>query len=521
MATYLTSVILLLFSFSIPVPSLSRPSPSVQTELLTVPNDFFDATVKEAMEQLRQTLSLISQFNGMSGDSRVSKAINDCSELLDISDDQLSWSLALTDPVESHGIRNGTGNRGSDLASWLSAALSNQDACLDGFDGTDGTVKALLAGNIQVIDSLISNILKMVRNIPTTDKSFPGIGANDFPPWIGRGARRLLQAPIDTMTPNVTVALDGSGNYTTIMEAVDAAPNYSVGRYIIYVKKGVYREYVDIKKKKWNLMMIGDGIGATVVTGNRNFVDGWTTFRSATFAVSAKGFIARSMTFENTAGPSKHQAVALRSGSDLSVFYRCGIHGYQDTLYCHSLRQFYRECEITGTVDFIFGNGAVVLQNCAVIALTPLPSQKNTITAQGRKEPDQTTGFSLQYCNISASLNLPSSINSTSTPTPTQTYLGRPWKQYSRTVVMQSYISSSIRPEGWLPWQGDFALNTLFYGEYLNYGPGSNLSSRVTWPGFHVFNDSTQANSFTVAQFIEGNMWLPPTGVKYISGLNL
>lgn len=230
-------------------------------------------------------------------------------------------------------------------------------------------------------------------------------------------------------------------------------------------------------------------------------------------AVKGQGFIARDMTFENTAGPQKHQAVAFRSDSDLSALFRCAIRGYQDTLYAHSLRQFYRECQITGTVDFIFGDGKVVFQNCQILARKGLPNQKNTITAQGRKDPTEATGFSIQFCNISGEPDLLASLNSTST------YLGRPWKLYSRTVFMQSNMSNAIRPEGWLEWNGDFALDTLFYGEYMNYGPGAGIGNRVKWPGFRALNDSAQVSNFTVAQFIVGNLWLPSTGVKYTAGL--
>jgi len=99
-------------------------------------------------------------------------------------------------------------------------------------------------------------------------------------------------------------------------------------------------------------------------------------------AVVGDGFIARDITVQNTAGAANHQAVALRSGSDLSVFYRCSFEGYQDTLYVHSERQFYRECDIYGTVDFIFGNAAVVIQNCNIYPRYP-PNKTNTITAQG------------------------------------------------------------------------------------------------------------------------------------------
>lgn len=232
-------------------------------------------------------------------------------------------------------------------------------------------------------------------------------------------------------------------------------------------------------------------------------------------AVSGRGFIARDITFENTAGPQKHQAVALRSDSDLSVFFRCAIKGYQDSLYTHTMRQFYRECKITGTVDFIFGDGAVLFQNCQILAKQGLPSQKNTITAQGRKDPNQPTGFSIQFCNISADTDLLPSVNST------PTYLGRPWKLYSRTIIMQSYISDAIRPQGWLEWNQDFALDTLYYAEYMNNGPGASLRERVKWPGYHVLNNSAQAVNFTVAQFIEGDLWLPSTGVKYTSGFGV
>lgn len=86
---------------------------------------------------------------------------------------------------------------------------------------------------------------------------------------------------------------------------------------------------------------------------------------------------------------------------------------------------------------------------------------------------------------------------------------------------MQSYISSVVRPEGWLEWNGDFGLDTLFYGEYMNSGPGSGVASRVKWPGYHAMNSTNQVANFTVAQFIDGNLWLPSTGVKYTAGLTM
>lgn len=479
-----------------------------QSSCLKVPVSSFLSSVNVTIDFVKEAVSVVSKFANAFGDKRLSNAINDCADLLDFTADELSQSQTA---IGNPNNKESTDSRGVDLKAWLSAALGNQDTCMDGFEGTNSFVKNIVAQSMQQITSQVANVLSMVGQV-SSKKNPQGrkLESIEFPDWMKAGDRRLLQIPTGGVSPNAVVAADGSGTYTTIMEAVLAAPDYSTSRYVIYVKKGVYKENVEIKKKKWNIMIIGDGMGATVVSGNRNYIDGWTTFRSATFAVSAKRFIARDISFENTAGPEKHQAVAFRSDSDLSAFYRCGFHGYQDTLYAHSLRQFYRECQISGTVDFMFGNGAVVFQNCQIISRKGLPNQKNTITAQGRKDPNQSSGFSIQFCNISAESSAES----------VPTYLGRPWKQYSRTIFMQSYMSNVIRPEGWLEWSGDFALSTLYYGEYMNYGPRAGLGSRVKWPGYHQI-DSAIASSFTVAEFIKGNMWLPPTGVKYTAGLTM
>ncbi|XP_057250141.1 probable pectinesterase/pectinesterase inhibitor 7 [Beta vulgaris subsp. vulgaris] len=229
-------------------------------------------------------------------------------------------------------------------------------------------------------------------------------------------------------------------------------------------------------------------------------------------AVAAVGFLAVNITFRNTAGAEMHQAVALRNGADLSTFYRCSFEGYQDTLYAHSMRQFYKECDFYGTVDFIFGNAAVVLQNCNIYVRQPLKGQYNLITAQGRTDPNQNTGFSMQCSSFKAADDL------TSSDFAVKTYLGRPWKEYSRTVYMQSFMDSLIEPDGWHEWSGSFALDTLYYAEYNNIGPGYNTADRITWPGYHVINE-TIASYFTVNYFIVGNFWLPYTGVPYTLGL--
>ncbi|KAI3679060.1 hypothetical protein L6452_38367 [Arctium lappa] len=313
----------------------------------------------------------------------------------------------------------------------------------------------------------------------------------------------------------VVVSQDGSGNFTKINDAVDFAPKNSdggSGYFMIYVKGGVYEEYVNIPKNKKYLMMIGDGINSTVITGNHSVADGWSTFKSGTFIVAAPNFVAVNISIRNTAGAIKHQAVALRNGADLSTFYLCSFEGYQDTLYAHSLRQFYKECDIYGTVDFIFGDASVVFQNCSIYPRLPMRGQFNTITAQGRKDPGQNSGTSIQKCNIRESSDLAASDGTT------LTYLGRPWRNCSRTVYMQSYMELAITPAGWMDWSNRSALETLYYAEFNNSGSGADTSERVSWPGFHII-DATDAVNFTASALIPGDEFLPQTGVPYDSGL--
>lgn len=222
-----------------------------------------------------------------------------------------------------------------------------------------------------------------------------------------------------------------------------------------------------------------------------------------------KGFIARDMGFRNTAGPIKHQAVALMSTADHSVFYRCKMDGFQDTLYPHSNRQFYRDCDIYGTVDFIFGNSAVVLQNCNILPKKPMQGQQNTITAQGKVDPNQNTGISIQNCTIRPGANL-AGVNN---------FLGRPWKNYSTTVFFNSKMDGFIDPKGWLPWVGTSAPNTIFYAEYQNTGPGAATKNRVKWRGLKLGLTANQVKAFTVEKFINRDRWISATGVSYKAGL--
>ncbi|KAL8155548.1 putative pectinesterase/pectinesterase inhibitor 20 [Apium graveolens] len=400
-----------------------------------------------------------------------------------------------------------------DMQTLLSAALTNQQTCfaeLDALTSTSIPKDELLAplSNGSKLYSVSLAIFKhgWVNNTRRGWKKPDVVVPQDD------GKLRLYPGGnAVNVTQKVVVDPSGNGNFTTINDAVAAAPDNtdgSNGYFLINIVAGVYEEYVNIPVNKKYLMMIGAGINQTIITGNRSVSDGLSTFNTGTFIVVGEGFVGVNMTIRNTAGAKNFQAVALRSGADLSAFYRCSFEGYQDTLYAHSLRQFYRECDIYGTIDFILGNAAVVVQNCNIYPRLPIQGQFDPITAQGRTDINQNTGTSIQNCTITPAEDLAT----------TKTYLGRPWKEYSRVVVMESFLDSLIDPAGWSIWDGDFALNTLYYGEYNNRGAGSDTSNRVTWPGYHVIN-ATDAGNFTVSNFLGGDIWLPKTGVPYNGGL--
>ncbi|XP_057504265.1 pectinesterase-like [Actinidia eriantha] len=451
---------------------------------------------------------------------REKTALQDCLETIDETLDELH---KVEDDLNEYPKKKSLTQHADDLITLMSAAMTNQETCLDGFshNGADKRVrKALAAGEIYV-EKMCSNALAMIKNMTDGDiadelrvsgrKMAEEGGGDGWPEWLSAGDRRLLQS--STVTPNVVVAADGSGNYKTVSAAVAAAPEKSSKRYVIRIKAGVYRENVEVTKKKTNLMFVGDGRSNTIITASRNVVDGSTTFHSATVAVVGERFLARDITFQNTAGPSKHQAVALRVGADLSAFYRCDMLAYQDTLYVHSNRQFYIGCLIAGTVDFIFGNAAAVLQDCDIHARRPNSGQKNMVTAQGRTDKNQNTGIVIQKCRIDATSDLKPVKSSF------PTYLGRPWKEYSRTVFMQSTIGDVIVPAGWHEWSGSFALSTLEYREYQNSGPGAGTSKRVTWGGYKVITSATEAQQYTTAKFIAGGSWLSSTTFPFSLGL--
>ncbi|CAD6263631.1 unnamed protein product [Miscanthus lutarioriparius] len=283
--------------------------------------------------------------------------------------------------------------------------------------------------------------------------------------------------------PDATVCKPNSGvepcGYSTVQAAVDAAPNYTAGAAGHFV------------------IAVAAGMGATVITASRSVgIDGLGTHETATVAVIGDGFRARDITFENSAGAGAHQAVAFLSDSDRSVLENVEFRGHQDTL-----------CHIIGTVDFIFGNAAAVFEEC-VIKTVPRAEgaqkrARNVVAASGRIDPGQTTGFVFVNCTVDGNKEFVELFRTK--PQSYRLYLGRPWKEYARTLYVSCYLGTVVRPEGWLPWQGDFALRTLYYGEFDSRGPGANHTARVEWssqtPEQHVKHFSTE-------NFIQGHQWI-------------
>ncbi|KAG6677714.1 probable pectinesterase/pectinesterase inhibitor 47 [Carya illinoinensis] len=529
-------------------PKLCR---SILSAIRSSPSDpygYGKFSVKQCLKQARKLSKRIGHYLTHNRGSLMSHAevgaLDDCGQLSQLN---VEYLQSITAELKSaYSLNDELVDRVQTL---LSAIVTNQQTCYDGLEDSKSSIVGALSEPLNNVTRLYSVSLGLVTHASELNlkrnKKKKGYKGGMFPTK-EHPVRERLESLIKVLRKNsgkkseencpkrserildelredngilvndtVTVGLDGTDNFTSITEAIASAPNNTMpedGYFVIYARQGCYQEYVVVPQYKKNIMLLGDGLNRTVITGNHSVIDGWTTFNSSTFAVSGDRFVAVDITFRNTAGPEKHQAVAVRNNADLSTFYRCSFEGYQDTLYVHSLRQFYRECDIYGTVDFIFGNAAAVFQSCNIYARKPMANQKNAVTAQGRTDPNQNTGISIHNCTIEAAPDLAKNLNST------LTYLGRPWKMYSRTVYMQSYIGGLIHQVGWLEWNGTIGTDTLYYGEFKNHGPGAHTAKRVQWPGYSLMNAS-QAFNFTVDNFTLGDTWLPYTDIPFSAGL--
>ncbi|KAK9664888.1 hypothetical protein RND81_14G075100 [Saponaria officinalis] len=500
---------------------------SIANNQSATPKDYIQVAINATIDAIRESIEKSRNISKEAIDPFNKMALDDCREMLQFAIDELHEAFSnMSKDDKGHTINE----REIELKNWLSATIAYQETCVDGIGKED--LKEKMAVNLVDASHLSSNVLAIVSEIIPILNSFgletnvsigrkllhtPKNDNDEYPSWVSNSDRKLLRRiNMNNPKPNVVVAQDGSGQFKTINAALKAYPKNLIGRYVIYVKAGIYNEQVLVTKDQVNIFMFGDGPRQTIVTGKLSVAgSGTTTYQSATFAVIGNGFVGKSMGFRNTAGPQGHQAVALRVQSDMSIFYNCRMDGYQDTLYTQAHRQFYRNCVVSGTVDFIFGDGSVVIQNTLIIVRKPMDGQQNTVTAQGKKDRRETTGIVIHNCRIVPEqllFPLRFKIN---------TFLGRPWKEFSTTVIMQSLLADFIQPAGWMPWAGTFALDTLYYAEFGNRGPGAVTSQRVRWKGYHVLTNKNDVVRFTVNPFIQGHMWIKNTGTPYLPGLKI
>ncbi|KAL0660229.1 hypothetical protein Bca4012_080814 [Brassica carinata] len=477
---------------------------------LSDPRSLLKSSIKATNEDLVKGFEKVLKLK--TGNKDEKDALAQCKLLVDEAKEELNTSMKRINDTKV----NSFAKIAPDLDTWLSAVMSHQETCLDGFE--EGKLRTEIRKNFNSSQMMTSNSLAMIKSLDAYLSKATKVKTRHLlesrSSWLGNKERRMLKAvDVKALKPNAIVAKDGSGNFTTINAALKAMPAKYKGRYTIYIKHGVYDESVIVDKKKANVTMVGDGSQKTIVTGNKSHAKKVRTFLTATFVAQGEGFMAHSMGFRNTAGPDKHQAVAIRVQSDRSVFQNCRFEGYQNTLYAYTHRQFYRSCVIVGTIDFIFGDAAALFQNCNIFIRKGVQGQKNTVTSQGRVDKFQTTGFVIQNCTIAPNEDLK--------PVKAQfkSYLGRPCKNHSRTVVMESMIEDVIDPVGWLRWQEtDFAIGTLLYAEYKNDGPSGKTTSRVKWPGFRVINKE-EAMKYTVGPFLQGDPWIHDMGSQVKFGL--
>ncbi|PIA37926.1 hypothetical protein AQUCO_02900052v1 [Aquilegia coerulea] len=481
----------------------------------------FTAILEEVQKALNKFISLGKLDLTNSTIDKMS--MDDCQELLQHAVYDLEMAVSKVADSDMHKLHDLL----AELNNWLSAVVAYKSSCLDDIinpelqksihDGLMNTTHLTYntLGNVDEISKILTKIDMIIPSVEQNHKARillnTEMDKDGYPTWFSAVDRKLLASHNNQLRPDAVVAKDGSGQFKCINDAIAAYRKNPGSRYIIYVKTGIYEEMVKVPYEATDVYMYGDGCTKTIVTGNKSKKDS-STDQSATFAAMGNGFIAKSMGFRNTAGPECEQALALRVESDMSAFFDCSMEGYQDTLFTQLNRQFYSKCNIYGTIDFIFGYAAALIQNSKIIVRKPMAGQFNVITASGREQPQTNSGIVLQNCHIVSDFEFVPQIKS---------YLGRPWKAHSMTMIMQTHIGNFIDPEGWTPWNLTSTHHqTCEFMEYANKGIGADTSKRVQWPTFKVVTDKKIAERYTAGPFLQADKWLTNTDIEFKIGLS-
>ena len=284
----------------------------------------------------------------------------------------------------------------------------------------------------------------------------------------------------DIRPAKIIVSKDDSGDFQTIQEAINSVRDLGLVRVTITIKNGVYREKLVIASEKTMITLIGENLDSTIII-NDDYSgkalpeglsiagkDKFSTFTSYTMLVQGNDITLENLTIQNTAG-RVGQAVALHLEGDRIEVKNCRIISNQDTLLVHRAgnRQYFLDCYIEGTTDFIFGEATALFVNCTIKSLV-----NSFITAASTRQGTP-FGFVFLNCKLIAD------------EAATKVYLGRPWRPYAKTVFINCELGNHIQTEGWDPWSGDKMFpdkeKTTFYAEYKNNGPGADVSKRVAW----------------------------------------
>jgi len=289
------------------------------------------------------------------------------------------------------------------------------------------------------------------------------------------------------------VAQDGSGNFKTVQEAINAVPDLRKKVTTIFIKQGVYKEKLVLAGSKQMVSLIGEDVNKTILTYDdyaqkKNiFGEEKGTSGSSSFYIYGEGFSAENISFQNSAGPVG-QAVAVWVAGDKAAFRNCRFLGFQDTLYTwgRKTKQYYKNCYIEGTVDFIFGSSVALFEDCEIYC-----KKQGYVTAAST--PDSLLfGYVFRNCRITGD-----AAEGTFS-------LGRPWRPWSRVVYINCEMGKMIKPEGWDNWGKESNEKTAFYAEYKSKGPGANPGKRVKWS--HQLTDK-EAEQYTTDKILEG--WKP------------
>tara|TARA_R110002051_G_scaffold229291_1_gene291282 strand:+ start:5828 stop:7855 length:2028 start_codon:yes stop_codon:yes gene_type:complete len=306
-----------------------------------------------------------------------------------------------------------------------------------------------------------------------------------YPEWKNEVKKtEIPKAPKDAY--NMVVAKDGSGDFTTIQEAIYASKAFPYSRVVINIKNGAYNEKVHVYAWNTQISLIGEDKDKTIITYDDYFdkidLGRNSTFHTPTLFVEGNDFYATNLTIQNTAG-QVGQAVALSINANRVLIENCVLKGNQDTLYTsgEGFKNYIKKCYIEGTTDFIFGEATVVFESCTI------HSKSNSYITAASTPKGEDFGYVFMNCTLTSDQQVE------------KVYLGRPWRTYAKTVFLNCRMGSHILPIGWNNWSNKEAEKETFYAEYNCTGEGFNPSKRASWS--HQLTKS-QAKNYTLKNIL-------------------